>query len=71
MRSVKRTVRVEVASVEELAGQRWVVVRGQGEVFAVLTPEMDVLDLFDLHDALERFGVALRSADLARAGIVA
>lgn len=56
---------------DELAGQKWAVIGMTAEVLAVLTPDMDVLDLFDLHDALARFGASLRSVDLARVGIVA
>lgn len=68
---MNRTARVEVVDVDELAGQRWAVLGTASEVLAVLTPDMDVLDLFDLHDALARFGASLRSVDLARVGIVA
>lgn len=68
---MNKSARVEVVSVEELAGQKWAVIGMTREVLAVLTPDMDVLDLFDLHDALARFGASLRSADLARVGIVA
>ena len=66
-----KTARVEVVNADELAGQRWAVIGMATQVVAILTPDMDVLDLFDLNDALAQFGSALRSADLARVGIVA
>ena len=44
---MNRSARVEVVSVEDLAGQRWAVVGAASEVLAILTPDMDVLDLFE------------------------